>query len=365
VGRERPFVRHHPWVFSGAIQRLEGSPEDGDEVHVCDHRGGFVAHGLFNGASQIRVRLYSWESDRRLDDSFFDARIEAALVARDELGFSPSDACRLVFSESDGLSGLVVDRYADWLTVQFTSLALWMRREVILDALERRLEPRGIVLRTEKGIGEEEGLVARDGPLRGDAPEGVTIEEGGLTFRVDLATGQKTGFYLDQRDNRSRVARLARDRRVADVFCYSGGFTLPALRAGAVAVTAVDSSAPALALAFRWLEGRAAEGQTFDMVVLDPPRFARSSRGVKQALRGYRRLNELAVQCLEPGGVLATCSCTGRVTGADFLAMLGSVEERTGRRIRVTEVRGQAPDHPVSVTCPETAYLKCVICRIE
>jgi 23S rRNA (cytosine1962-C5)-methyltransferase len=226
-----------------------------------------------------------------------------------------------------------------------------------------------------------------DGTLRGEEPSGpVEIVENGLRFHVDLSTGQKTGTYLDQRDNRARAASLARGRHVADVFCYTGGFTLPLLAAGARSVVGVDVSVHALELAsanlalnglddgrarlvasdaFRWLEGEREAGRRYDLVVLDPPRFARSARGVPQALRGYARLNELAVHALVPGGLLVTCSCTGRVTREQLVGVLGAVEERTGRRMRILESRGQPPDHPVSPTCPETAYLKCLVCHVE
>ena len=387
-GRDRPARGRHPWVFSGAISRVEGEPRDGDEVDVVAADGTFVARGLYNAQSQIRVRLYTWDAAERIDERFFAERIDRALAVRRSLGLmAPEGGCRLIFSEGDGLSGLVVDRYRDLLSVQLTSLALATRRDLLLDLLEERLRPRGFLLRTEKGVLEEEGLEARDGVLRGEAPEEpLPVVENGLSFLVDLRTGQKTGYFLDQRDNRVAVAALAGGRRVADVFCYTGGFTLPCLRAGAASVVGVDVSAHALELAaanaranglddgrvhfeasdaFKWLEARAAAGERFDMVILDPPRFARSSRGVSGALRGYRRLNELAVRCLVPGGVLVTCSCTGRVSREQFTGVLADVETLTGRRIRIVESRGQAGDHPVSPTCPETAYLKCVVCDVE
>ena len=387
--RERPLLARHPWVFSGAVRRVEGGPADGDEVEVRASDGAFVARGLYNSRSQIRVRLYSWEPDQPLDADFFEQRLLRALAVRRSLGLLGGErsACRVVFSEGDGLSGLVVDRYGSWLAVQLTSLALAARLQRILDVLEQQLHPRGIYLRTEKGILEEEGLELSDRLLRGEQPEEVIpLEENGCTYLVDLRVGQKTGFFLDHRWNRARAAELACGRRVADVFCYTGGFTVAMLRAGAASVTSVDVSAPALELAkrnlsanglgddaaelvradaFRWLEERAALGDAYDMIVLDPPRFARSGRGVSQAIKGYQGLNELAVSCLVPGGVLVTCSCTGRVTRESFVQVIASVEARTGRRIRILESRGQPPDHPVSPTCPETEYLKCLICSVE
>jgi 23S rRNA (cytosine1962-C5)-methyltransferase len=391
-GRERPFEGRHPWVFSGSVGRVEGAPADGDAVELLAHDGRFVGRGLFNARSQIRVRLYSWTPGVALDDAFWASRVREAVSVRRELGLlDPAGGSRVVFSEADGLSGLTVDRYGRWLAVQFTSLALWARREPLLDALAAALDRQpgieGMVLRTEKGILEEEGLELSDGPLRGADPTGpVEIVENGIRYAVELRTGQKTGAYLDQRENHARAAALAPGRTVADVCCYTGGFTLPMLAAGAASVVGVDVSATALELArdnarrngldgervrwvtsdaFEFLRGEVDGGRRYDMIVLDPPRFARSSRGVPQALRGYSGLNELAVEALVPGGLLVTCSCTGRVSRAQFLAVLGGVEERTGRRIRVLESRGQPADHPVSPTCPETAYLKCLVCRVD
>lgn len=374
-------------MFSGAIARVHGTPSDGDEVEVRAADGSFVARGLHNSLSQIRVRLYSWDEEERLDDEFFRDRLDRAIAAREGLGLlDEGGACRLVFSEGDGLSGLVVDRYRDVLAVQLTSLALAARREALLDRLDETLRPRAILLRTEKGVLEEEGLEARDGLLRGTPPAPVEFTEHGVRYLAELRTGQKTGFFLDQRENRRAVAGYAAGRRVADLFCYSGGFTLSSLRAGAASVVGVDGSASALDLAernlvanalddgrarfvqsdaFKWLERAIEAEERYDLVVLDPPRLARSTRGLPGALKGYRGLNEMAVRCLEPGGILVTCSCTGRVTRDQFEAVLGEVAMRTGRRIRILEARGQAADHPVSPTCPETAYLKCLICAVE
>lgn len=395
-GRDRPARGRHPWVFSGAVETTPADLAPADEVEVRAADGSFVAVGLYNPASQIRVRLYAWRSDERLDETFWRARVFEAVEHRAALGLlDPNGACRLVFSEGDGLSGLTVDRYGRVLAVQFTSLALWHRRDVLLQALRDALAPHGgvdgAVLRTEKGILEEEGLEVADQPLFGTIPDApLEIVENGLRFGVDLRTGQKTGAYLDQRDNRQFVAPLGVGRRVADVCCYTGGFALRLLAAGAKSVSGVDVSAgalerardnavrndlgPALADgrwtlergdAFKWLEARRDAGDRFGMIVVDPPRFARSTRGVPQALRGYSSLNELAVECLEPGGVLVTCSCTGRVSRDQFVGVLAGVEERTGRRIRLLASRGQPPDHPVSPTCPETAYLKCLVARVD
>jgi 23S rRNA (cytosine1962-C5)-methyltransferase len=385
--RARPFYGRHPWVYPGAIEAVEGEPADGAEVDLVSHTGNFVARGLFNARSKIRVRLYSWSPDVPLDRAFFRDRLDAAVrLRRDVLRLDVTGrACRLVFSEADGLSGLTVDRYDRWLVAQFTSLGLAERRDLLAELLAELTGAEGIYLRTERGIGRLEGLELQDGPLWGQTPsEPVTVEEDGLRFLVNLAEGQKTGYYLDQRDNRKAVARLAAGRRVLDAFCYTGGFGLHAARSGASAVVGVDSSEPALELAranaranglenvafvaadvFDHLAALAAAGERFGVVVLDPPKFARTQGAVEEALRGYRRLQTLALRLLEPDGVLVTCCCSGLITGdmlSDLLSQL-AVEER--RDVQVLERRGQAADHPVAVTCPESNYLKCLVCRVR
>jgi 23S rRNA (cytosine1962-C5)-methyltransferase len=385
--RARPFYGRHPWVYPGAISAVEGDPADGAEVDLVSHAGAFVARGLYNSHSKIRVRLYSWSPDVPLDRAFFRDRLAAAVrLRRDILQWDgPGRACRLVFSEGDGLSGLTVDRYDRRLVAQFTSLGLAQRRDLFAELLAELTGAEGIYLRTERGIGRLEGLELQDGPLWGQAPAGpVTIEEDGLRFLVNLAEGQKTGYYLDQRDNRKAVAHLAAGRRVLDAFCYSGGFGLHAARAGAAAVVGVDSSEPALELAranarlnglenvtfvagdvFDHLRALASAGERYGVVVLDPPKFARTQGAVEEALHGYRRLQTPALRLLEPDGILVTCCCSGLITGdmlGDLLAQL-AVEER--RDVQILERRGQAADHPVAVTCPESNYLKCLISRVR
>jgi 23S rRNA (cytosine1962-C5)-methyltransferase len=384
--RARPFFARHPWVFAGSIGRIEGDPAPGDEVELVSHEGAFIARGLFNPHSAIRVRLYRWDPGP-LDEPFWRARIEAAARLRaDALGLArPGSAYRLVFSESDGLSGLTVDRFDRWLVAQFTSLALASRRDVLLPILAEVAGCEGVWLRSDRAMAEHEGMTAESGPALGTVPESpVTIEENGLAFEVDLRAGQKTGFYLDQRDNRLAAARYASGRRVLDLFCYTGGFALSVLKhGGAEHVLGFDSSAPAIEQArrnavangigtarfeeadvFDALESLRAEGRTFGMVVCDPPRFARSPRELDDALRGYLRLNRLAVDAVEPGGILATCSCSGLVDRTMFADLLGRVAELSGRPIQLLEQRGAAPDHPVSASCLETDYLKCFLCRV-
>jgi 23S rRNA (cytosine1962-C5)-methyltransferase len=384
--RARPFYGHHPWVYAGAVAAVEGAPADGDVVDLVAHSGNFVARGLYNGRSKIRVRLYTWDPKVELERDFFRDRVAAAVRLRELLGLEgPGRACRLVFSEGDGLSGCTVDRYDRWLVLQFTSLGLARRRDLLADVLVELLGPAGIYLRTERGIGKLEGLELQDGPLRGPVPEGpVTIEEAGVKFLVNVAEGQKTGFYLDQRDNRRAVARLAAGRRVLDAFCYTGGFGLHAARAGAASVLGIDQSAPALQLAranadlnglgnlawaqgdvFDRLDALVAAGERFGLVVLDPPKFARARHAVEEALRGYRRLQTLALRLLEPDGFLVTCCCSGLITADMLEDLLAQVASEERREVRLLDVRGAAPDHPVSVACMESQYLKCLIAHVR
>jgi 23S rRNA (cytosine1962-C5)-methyltransferase len=389
--RAQPFFGGHPWVFAGALLDAEPELEPGTEVRLVTAEGTFVAVGLFNPHSQIRVRLYRW-TDGLLDDEFWGGLVDRAVsLRRDLLGLiGPRTACRVVFSEADRLSGLIVDRYDDWLLVQFGSLAMYRHRERLLSILCERLKPRGVWLRTEKGIREAEGLEVEDGLLTGETPpRPIVVEEHGLEYEVDVVEGQKTGFFCDQRDNRMAAARyverLPGTKRALDVCSYSGGFALHALRYGnAERVTCVDVSAGALDLArrnaerngladridfeksdaFKSLERRRDAEERWDAVILDPPKLARHGKGVVEALRGYHGLNTLAAGVVAPGGLLVTCSCTGHVSPGQFRDMLQEVSQSSGREIQILETRGAAADHPVHALVPEGEYLKCVVCRV-
>jgi len=382
-----PFFSRHPWVYAGAIADVFGEPEPGAEVTLQSAEGNFIARGLYNPHSKVRVRLYAWQ-DVPLDDDFWAARFDEALDLRRRLftDFSPNTACRLVYSEADRLSGVIVDRFGEWLIVQFTSLAIAQRREVAFAWLRDRLQPRGIYLRTEKGIRSLEGLDLHDGLVWGEPPpRPLFITENGVRYGVDLTEGQKTGFYLDQRENRAALARLCHGQRVLDVFCYSGGFALNCLvNGGATEVVAVDGSEAAIRLAqhnaelngvaerlrlmredgFRALEQLAAAGERFSVIVLDPPKLARHREGLEAALRGYFSLNRLAIDLLEPGGLLMTCSCSGIVSHELFVDTLARVGLDANRHIQILEARGPGPDHPASIHCLETDYLKCYLCRV-
>ena len=385
--RAQPFFSRHPWVFSGAIERAAEGAAPGSEVLLVTDRGEPIARGLFNPHSHIQVRLYGWDLEVPLDDAFWSQRLDEAIRLRSDVLrlTGENSACRLVFSEADGLSGVIVDRYGEWLAVQLTSLALAMRRDILVRLLQEKLSPAGIWLRTERGIREAERLEVADGLLAGAAPpRPIFIEEHDLRYGIDLVEGQKTGFFLDQRDNRREFVRYIKGGRVLDLCCYSGGFAMNALRhGGAREVLAIDVSEPALALAranaelnglahairfeksdsFKALESLRGAGEKFEAVVLDPPKLARHARGVTEALRGYHSLNRLALEVLADDGILVTCSCTGHVAREAFEEMLADAARSAGRRLQIVETRGAAPDHPVAVSCPETAYLKCYIAR--
>ncbi len=380
--RARPFFGMHPWVFAGAIDGVEGEPRDGDVVDLASDTGNFIARGFFNSQSKIRVRLCTWSADETLDADFFRRKLQNAIRLRREI-LGLTESCRLVFSEADGLSGLTVEQFDRWLVVQFTSLAMAQRKDTIADLLMELLQPAGIYLRTERGVGQLEGLELRDGPLRGETPAIVPITENGLRIQVHLTEGQKTGYYLDQRDNRQVVARLAIGRRMLDAFCYSGGFALHAARAGATAVVGIDSSEAALTLAranaelngltnvafeksdvFDRLDRLVADREKFGVIVLDPPKFARSGSAVDEALRGYRRLIVQAIKLLEPDGILVMCCCSGLIERQGIHDLIAEVSAQARRALQILESRGASPDHPVSAHCPETSYLKCVICRV-
>ncbi|MFO0935728.1 MAG: class I SAM-dependent rRNA methyltransferase [Gemmataceae bacterium] len=385
--RSQPFFGRHPWVFAGAIDRIEGTPDDGAEVDLVSSTGTFIARGLYNSQSKIQVRLYTWDEGQALDREFWRQRIAKAILLRHHvlhLERGPAAAYRVIFGESDFLSGMVVDRYADYLTVQFTSLAMAQRKEIFAELLAAELNAKGIYLRTDKGIGKLEGLSLQDGTLWGEAPPTeLEIEEHGLTFAVNLTEGQKTGYYLDQRDNRVAVARLCPGKRVLDAFCYAGGFGLYAAKAGASQVVCVDASEAAIALAqknflrnamgqaefvtanvFHHLADLASRREQFDVIILDPPKFARDRKAVPEAISGYRRLHTLALKLLAPDGVLVSCCCSGLITPDELENVIGQCAIAAKRDLQILERRGPAPDHPVAITCRESGYLKCIISRV-
>lgn len=386
AGREKPVLRRHPWVFSGAVARIEGRPDDGDVVDVVAEDGTFLARGYLNRRSQIVVRLLTWSPAQQVDEAFWRARLEAAVARRAPLLAEEQGACRLVHAESDGLPGLVVDRYGAYLVIQFLTLGVERRRDLLVGALADLLQPQGIYERDDEAVREKEGLPLQTGVLWGEEPPDlVEIQEGGLRFLVDLRQGHKTGFYLDQRENRQRLLRYAAGREVLNAFAYTGGFGLYALKGGAASVVNVDTSEGALDLARQnfarngWDEERVSfvvgdvfqvlrryreEGRQFDLIVLDPPKFARSAADVPAATRGYKDINLLAFQLLREGGILFTFSCSGAISADLFQKVVFGASVDAGRDAQILERLTQAPDHPVLLSFPEGEYLKGLVCRV-
>lgn len=379
------FFARHPWVLSKSVAHVPAGLQTGDEVDLVLPDGNWVARGIFNSQSRIQVRLYTWNRDERLNTAYWHRQLETAISLREQMGLiRPGAAARLVFSEADGLSGLIVDNYAGHLVVQFTAQALRQRAEDLIPWLIDRLQPHSIQVRVDTRVAAAEGLEHEDVCIHGSLPENpIEIEEHGIRLFIDLREGQKTGYYLDQRENRREAALYMSGRSVLDVCCYVGGFGLAAAKAGASSVLGVDGSQRALDQAqqhamlngltnvdfqlgdcFQTLEQMVREGRQFGAVVLDPPRFAGSRRSINQALQAYHRLNKLAMQILEPRGILVTCSCSGLVTREDFRQMLTGAARKAGRDLQLLDQRGAAVDHPVRLACPETEYLKCFIARM-
>lgn len=386
-GREKPVRQRHPWIFSGAIA-TSPAVEPGTIVDVRDAQGAFLARGYFNPASQIRVRLLTWNEAEPVDRVFWRRRLAASVARRAGLAAgAATTACRLVNAEADLLPGLIVDRYNDWLVVQALTVGIDTRLDELAALLDELLAPRGIFERSDEAVRELEGLPLRVGPLAGEPPpaDGIEIRENGLRFFVDVVAGHKTGFYLDQRENRARVGERAAARRVLDCFSYTGGFSVNAAAAGAASVVSVDSSEPALQLArhnlalngladrpndtllagnvFEVLRNLRAEGRRFDLIVLDPPKFAHSAGQVEVACRGYKDINLLAFQLLEVGGYLATFSCSGLVSTDLFQKVVFGAALDAGAEAQILSHLGQAPDHPVLLSFPESAYLKGLLCQ--
>ncbi|MCY7370657.1 MAG: class I SAM-dependent methyltransferase [Polaromonas sp.] len=381
-GKERSLLRRHPWVFDGAIAR--GSADPGETVRVESHNGEFLAWAAFSPSSKIRARAWSFTEAERIDVPFFAARIAVALAAR-QLFDIRSDGLRLIHSESDGLPGLVVDRYGDTLVAQFTSCGSERWKSVIADALLAQTGLSRLFERSDASVRALEGLPDVTGWLAGSGDTAITIREHDWKLGLDIASGHKTGFYLDQRDSRARFAAYARHRRferVLNCFCYTGGFSVAALSGGAAQVLSIDSSAPALAKGAAnvalngfdaarasWLDADVnaslrrfrQDGRAFDAIVLDPPKFAPTVAHAERAARAYKDLNRLALSVLEPGGVLFTYSCSGGI-GADlFHKIVASSGADAGVDAFIVERMGGAPDHPMTIAFPEGEYLKGLI----
>lgn len=393
-GRDKPVRNRHPWVFSGAIARVEGEPGPGDLVTVAAGDGTPLATAYYSAKSQIVARILSWEPDEPVNDAFWRARLERAIDGRGVLRLEPeTNAFRLVNAEADGLPGLIVDRYDERLVIQCLTLGIDRRRDLLVKLLVELLEPAGILERSDVDVRRKEGLepIVRQ-HYGAPPPAELPIRENGLTFLVDLREGHKTGFYLDQRDNRAIAGQPAfvAGQTVLNVFSYTGAFGVYAAGAGAERLIQVDSSTPALELgernlaannlassqtgreedlsisgdAFEVLRYFREQGEQFDTVILDPPKFAHSQKQLERATRGYKDINLLALHLLRPGGLLMTFSCSGLVSTDLFQKVVFGAAVDAGRDVQILRNLGQSADHPVLLSFPESAYLKGLLCRV-
>lgn len=382
-----PVRRRHPWIFSGAVAKVESGPDPGDVVSVHDASGEFLAWGLYSPASRIRVRLLDWSPAAIIDDEWWRTGIAAALERRRPLQVRPElTAYRLIFAESDFLPGLIVDWYDGYAAIQALNPGIDCRKRILADMLTELTGALGVYERSEAEARRLEGLEPSAGSLTGQAPSGpIGIREGGFRFLVDVARGQKTGFYLDQRTNRGIVASYAADRNVLDCFAYTSGFSVYAAGASAASITRVEGSADASALGqnnmeanhagsrpgeaitgdvFKVLRGLRDQGRSFDLIILDPPKFAPTKIHVPKAARAYKDINLLAVKLLEPGGILATFSCSQGLTDQLFQKIVFDAGLDANRDIHILERLSQGRDHPILLSFPESGYLKGLICQV-
>ncbi len=385
--REKSLLRQHPWLFSGAIEKVVGEPQAGETVELRAHDGRFLGYGAWSPQSQIAVRVWSFDEKEAIDADFFRRRLTRAIAQRESLCIpGVSDAVRLVNAESDGLPGLIIDRYADYLVVQLLSAGAEFWRESILAALTDLKTVTGIYERSDVDVREKEGLPMCQGLLWGsEPPEFITIHENSRRLLVDVRNGHKTGFYLDQRENRHKITEFAAGREVLNCFAYTGGFAVAALSAGAAKVTNVESSADALEVlnrnvalngldpakvenltedVFQILRKFRDSGRSFDLIVLDPPKFAESKSQLERASRGYKDINLLAFKLLRPGGVLFTFSCSGQMVPELFRKIVADAALDAGKTAQIILRLSQSADHPTALSFPEGHYLKGLVCRI-
>ena len=386
-GKEKAVLHKHPWVFSGAIDNVKGKPANGDIIRLLDSKKDFLAYGFYNDQSRVAVRLLEWDESVTINKDWFSACVAQAVESRAHLlAGKNTNTCRLIFSEADYLPGLIVDKYADYLSVQILTSGIEQVMPVIIDELQKLLNPKGIFdksdtsSRTHEGLGESFGVLAGNPP-----PEIVEVKENGITYGINIAEGQKSGFYCDQRDNRRVLAGYVDGKTVLDCFCYTGGFTLNSLKQGAAAVTSVDSSALAIEtlndnIKLNKLDAAKHtaiksdvnsqlrkfrdEEAKFDVIVLDPPKYAPSRSALDRASRAYKDLNRLAMLLLNKGGLLATYSCSGAMDMETFKQVLAWAALDAGKQVQFIHQFCQPEDHPVRSSFPEGEYLKGLLCRV-
>ncbi|OJV52055.1 MAG: pseudouridine synthase [Bacteroidetes bacterium 43-16] len=385
-GKDKAVRQLHPWVFSGAIKMKTGDVENGELVEVLNVDGDMLALGVYNNKSRVAVRLLEWGTDNTIDEQWWRGKVRAAIENRKHLLTENNNTLRLIFAEADFLPGLIADKYADFISIQVHSAALEQVKDILIDEMVQCLQPKGVYERSDLRSREFEGLPDANGLVYGSMPpDFVDIIENGVHYQVNIIDGQKSGFYCDQRENRWLTAQYVQGKKVLDCFCYSGGFTLNALKFGAASVTAVDSSALAIETLQRnialngfdsnaykpvksdvnqYLRELGAQNEKFDLIVLDPPKYAPSRSALEKASRAYKDLNRRSLMLLGKGGLLATFSCSGAMDIDTFKQVIAWAAIDAGKQIQFIRQFSQPEDHPVRASFPEGEYLKGLLVRV-
>ncbi|RYE52702.1 MAG: class I SAM-dependent rRNA methyltransferase [Sphingobacteriales bacterium] len=385
-GKEKAAVMHHPWIFSGAVDRIKGKPENGEVVAVRSADKEFLAYAYYNDQSRVALRLLEWDESVVIDKNWYSEKLKNAISARRHVLSEATNTCRLVFSEADFLPGLIIDKYAEFLSLQILSSGIEAVKNDLIDILVNELNPKGIFDKSDAGARKHENLADGQGLLWGEhPPEFIEVRENGVIYHINISEGQKSGFYCDQRDNRQILAAYAKGKTVLDCFCYSGGFSLNSLKQGASHVTSIDSSALAIEtlqhnVALNGLKEHSQtsvqsdvnkqlrafkeEGRKFEVIILDPPKYAPSRSALDRAARAYKDLNRLGMLLLEKGGILATFSCSGAVDLETFKQIIAWAALDAGREVQIIKQFSQPEDHPVRISFPEGEYLKGLLLRV-